>query len=105
MLAVKQTKIAPGDVTLPFLPPDSGTRRSVYPTVLHATDGNEAMHVSASLATGRHSERKEEIGSGERGPVFVFLSSLDCVGETFSWMTCGILHIGADEEVNDVEIE
>ena len=56
------------------------------------------MHILASLATRRHSERKEGVGSWERALMLVLLP-LDCVGEVFSCMACCILQIGAGARV------
>ena len=71
--------------------------------VLYPSNGkllDEGMHISASLTTRRHSERKEGVGSKERTLILVFLP-LDCVGEVFFWMSCLILQIGAGARVND----
>ena len=71
--------------------------------VLYPSDGellDEGMHILADLATSRHSERKERVGSGER--VFI---PLDCIGEVFSYMACCIPQIGAGASVDDGNVE
>ena len=62
------------------------------------------MSEPASPYIRRHSERKEEVGKGERAPILVFLS-LDLVSEGFSCMTCYIPQIGGGGRVNDGNIE
>ena len=75
--------------------------------VLYPPNGellDEGMQVRTNLITCRHSERKEGVGSGEGTPIIVFLP-LDCVGEVFSYMACGIPQIGAHARVDDGNVE
>ena len=63
--------------------------------MLYPSDGellDEGMHVRANVTTCRHSERKEEVGSGERAPILVFLP-LDCVGEVLCVCVCVCVYL------------
>ena len=107
--AVKQMRIAAEDVllirSLRQMPGLVGVylRSMFYPSDGELT--NEGMHVRASLARCRHSERKEGVGSGERVPILFFLLPLDYVGQVFSCMACCIRQIGAGARVNDGNVE
>ena len=103
--AVKQKRIAAEDVLLLSLPPDVGTHWNILRPVLYPSEGellDEGMQ--ANVATCRHSERKEGVGSGERAPILVFLP-LDCVGEVFSYMVCCVPQIGAGARVDVGNVE
>ena len=75
--------------------------------MLYPSDGefsNGDMSIYDSLTTGRHSKRKEGVGSGERALMLVLLP-LDCVGEVFSWMVCYVLQIETGARVNGGNVE
>ena len=66
--------------------------------------GRKHTHTHNIHTTFIHSERKEGVGSEERAPILACLP-LDCASEIFSWMARTIHQIGADEGVDDGEVE
>ena len=63
--------------------------------------GCEGLH---ELCKYRHSEKKEEVGSGERSSILVFLS-LNCIGEVVSTLPYRTLEFAVVVMVDDGEIK